>query len=317
MRERRPGSVFAAFPGPIKALPSRWQGGAMAGSEIEAENDGNLRSRAALEEEPRLKYNPLGGESPRAAAGAGKPATRLCVSDKVLAVGHRDGSVQLLDHLGNQVRWGTPARRLMPSRRRRRHGGGTLAVSCCCSVPHAANAVRSMTPPLNVLGAGQGGAGALARGDRPLLRRASRVPCFCVSGRHSGGAPPRWPAALFVAQRSPAGVLCCMLHVALFACFNRSAAALGAAAVCSQGRCTGPARFSEPTTACGRLRPTLLQVYGLYSEEVQRVKAPHPVTVRVCLPRRHACCLLHWLQSSGGRTPGGPVGRAGTAAAAL
>ena len=54
------------------------------------------------EEEPRLRYGPLGSESPRA-AGAPTAACRLCVSDKVLAVGHRDGSVQLLDHLGDQV----------------------------------------------------------------------------------------------------------------------------------------------------------------------------------------------------------------------
>lgn len=55
------------------------------------------------EEEPRLRYGPLGSESPRA-TGAPTNACRLCVSDKVLAVGHRDGSVQLLDHLGDQVR---------------------------------------------------------------------------------------------------------------------------------------------------------------------------------------------------------------------
>ena len=54
------------------------------------------------EEEPRLRYGPLGSESPRAARTPTN-ACRLCVSDKVLAVGHQDGSVQLLDHLGDQV----------------------------------------------------------------------------------------------------------------------------------------------------------------------------------------------------------------------
>ena len=56
----------------------------------------------AQEEEPRLKYGPLGVESPRASPVLA--ATRLAVSDKVLAVGHLNGSVQLLDHLGDQVR---------------------------------------------------------------------------------------------------------------------------------------------------------------------------------------------------------------------
>lgn len=53
------------------------------------------------EEEPRLKYGPLGEESPR--GHAVRAASRLCVSDKVLAVGHFNGSVQLLDHLGDEV----------------------------------------------------------------------------------------------------------------------------------------------------------------------------------------------------------------------
>lgn len=124
----------------------------MTGSEIEHESNGNLRSQAALEEEPRLKYSPLGGESPRAAACAGKPATRLCVSDKVLAVGHRDGSVQLLDHLGNQVRWGRPAGRLArrrnPCRRRRLRPQARAPSTHLC--------------PLLWPGAGQGAAGALS-----------------------------------------------------------------------------------------------------------------------------------------------------------
>lgn len=50
-----------------------------------------------------------------------------------------------------------------------------------------------------------------------------------------------------------------------------------------------------------------LQVYGLYSEEVQRVKAAHPVTVRPLLRCRslnaavaaphsgQLCCCLTWL----------------------
>ena len=74
---------------------------------------------AGQEHEPRLRYGPLGSESPRESAKpqhAASPATRLCVSDKVLAVGHRDGSVQLLDHLGNQARAGV--RPMAPQRPR-------------------------------------------------------------------------------------------------------------------------------------------------------------------------------------------------------
>jgi hypothetical protein len=72
-----------------------------AGASSDGLGANGLRS-GGQEEEPRLRYGPLGSESPRA-AGAPASACRLCVSDKVLAVGHQDGSVQLLDHLGDQV----------------------------------------------------------------------------------------------------------------------------------------------------------------------------------------------------------------------
>lgn len=123
----------------------RWAG--MAGSDTESGSPRGSRFRDALEEEPRLKYNSLGAESPRAAASAAAPATRLCVSDKVLAVGHRDGSVQLLDHLGNQVGWarteGGPTQQggrsavANPCRRRRR------CRSCLLPIPGPARAVPS------------------------------------------------------------------------------------------------------------------------------------------------------------------------------
>ena len=65
----------------------------------------------AQEHEPRLKYEALDSGSPRAQT-LHSAITRLCVSDKVLAVGRRDGSVQLLDHLGNQASGGgEPLRR--------------------------------------------------------------------------------------------------------------------------------------------------------------------------------------------------------------
>lgn len=151
----------------IKVITSRWARGSMAGDDTEGAQD-------ALEEEPRLKYSPLGGESPRAAASAGTPATRLCVSDKVLAVGHRDGSVQLLDHLGNQVRWAGREAGAPLQQRRRRHRN-----PCCrCRRRLRLFPWASQTLPCKLLshhtaiaavGAGQGAAGALPGGDRPLL----------------------------------------------------------------------------------------------------------------------------------------------------
>lgn len=57
----------------------------------------------AAEEEPRLRYGPLIDDSSRPAT-ADPAATRLAVSDKVLAVGHQGGQVHLLSHQGDQVR---------------------------------------------------------------------------------------------------------------------------------------------------------------------------------------------------------------------
>lgn len=109
----------------------------MAGSDAEGGSPRVSHSRDALEEEPRLKYNSLGAESPRAAVSAAAPATRLCVSDKVLAVGHRDGSVQLMDHLGNQVGWA----RTEAGRRSREAAGSpqtlAAAAAAACSDPRA------------------------------------------------------------------------------------------------------------------------------------------------------------------------------------
>lgn len=72
-------------------------------SNLPAATDGAVAKRSSgVEEEPRLRYGHLVSESPGAAPAAA-PTTRLCVSDKVLAVGRRDGTVQLLDHLGNKA----------------------------------------------------------------------------------------------------------------------------------------------------------------------------------------------------------------------
>lgn len=66
----------------------------------------------AQEEEPRLRYGPLIDELQRSAATEGAAATRLAVSDKVLAVGLRGGQVHLLSHQGDQASLGNSRRRM-------------------------------------------------------------------------------------------------------------------------------------------------------------------------------------------------------------
>lgn len=55
-----------------------------------------------LEQEPRLTYGRFGADVPNILAT--EAACRLCVSDKVLALGTKDGAVHLLDYDGNKVR---------------------------------------------------------------------------------------------------------------------------------------------------------------------------------------------------------------------
>jgi hypothetical protein len=50
---------------------------------------------------PNLKYSPLPGDVDRILVRSS--ATRLCVSDKILALGTSDGSVHLLDYEGNEA----------------------------------------------------------------------------------------------------------------------------------------------------------------------------------------------------------------------
>lgn len=54
------------------------------------------------EEEPRLKYQRLDGDVPSVLKA--HAASRLCVSDKMLALGTQNGGVHLLDYAGNEVR---------------------------------------------------------------------------------------------------------------------------------------------------------------------------------------------------------------------
>ncbi|GAB4813865.1 hypothetical protein N2152v2_000911, partial [Parachlorella kessleri] len=55
-----------------------------------------------VEAEPRLKYQGFDGDLPTLLRT--REATRLCVSDKILALGTTTGSVHLLDYSGNEVK---------------------------------------------------------------------------------------------------------------------------------------------------------------------------------------------------------------------
>ena len=56
---------------------------------------------SSVEPEPRLKYQGFDGDLPTLLRS--QEATRLCVSDKILALGTATGSVHLLDYSGNEV----------------------------------------------------------------------------------------------------------------------------------------------------------------------------------------------------------------------
>lgn len=53
------------------------------------------------EDEPRLKYQRMGGSVP--ALLSGKSASCIEVAERMIALGTRAGSVHILDFLGNQV----------------------------------------------------------------------------------------------------------------------------------------------------------------------------------------------------------------------
>jgi hypothetical protein len=59
-------------------------------------------SDEAVEQEPRLKYARFERDVPGILGR--QAATRLCVSDKLLALGTRSGAVHVLDYGGNEVR---------------------------------------------------------------------------------------------------------------------------------------------------------------------------------------------------------------------
>lgn len=57
---------------------------------------------ATQEQEPRLKYERFGSDVPDILDK--QAATRLCISDKNLALGAHNGTVYVLDYDGNEVR---------------------------------------------------------------------------------------------------------------------------------------------------------------------------------------------------------------------
>ncbi len=57
----------------------------------------------ADELEPQLKYERLGGDVKNILLQS--PATCLCLSEKILALGTKQGSIHVLDYSGNEVRW--------------------------------------------------------------------------------------------------------------------------------------------------------------------------------------------------------------------
>ena len=66
-------------------------------SAAEASHNGTTED----ESEPRLSYAHFGADVPNILAR--NPATCLCVSDKLLAMGTQSGAVYLLDYDGNKV----------------------------------------------------------------------------------------------------------------------------------------------------------------------------------------------------------------------
>lgn len=54
------------------------------------------------EEEPRLKYQRMGGSVPSLLSA--DAASCLTVAERIIALGTHDGTVYLLDYLGNEVR---------------------------------------------------------------------------------------------------------------------------------------------------------------------------------------------------------------------
>lgn len=67
----------------------------------EEEEDEDSVIEEEEEDEPRLKYQRMGGSVP--ALLSGDAASCIAVAERMIALGTRAGSVHILDFLGNQV----------------------------------------------------------------------------------------------------------------------------------------------------------------------------------------------------------------------
>ena len=79
------------------------------GTDQPASQAGNLLE----EHEPRLKYHRLGSDADTDSLLAEDAATCLCVSDKLLALGTKSGTVCILDYSGDKVEHNGWSRLLM------------------------------------------------------------------------------------------------------------------------------------------------------------------------------------------------------------
>ena len=65
--------------------------------------DGEEEEEEEEEEEPRLKYQRMGGSIPSLLSS--EAASCIAVAERMIALGTYDGSIHILDFLGNQVKF--------------------------------------------------------------------------------------------------------------------------------------------------------------------------------------------------------------------
>ena len=72
-------------------------------SDAGTDQPARLAGNVLEEHEPRLKYHQLGSDADTDSLLAEDAATCLCVSDKLLALGTKSGTVLILDYSGDKV----------------------------------------------------------------------------------------------------------------------------------------------------------------------------------------------------------------------
>ena len=72
-------------------------------SDLGTDQPASLAGNVLEEHEPRLKYHRLGSDADADSLLAEDAATCLCVSDKLLALGTKSGTVLILDYSGDKV----------------------------------------------------------------------------------------------------------------------------------------------------------------------------------------------------------------------